>query len=62
MDEESIKFAAGQITYKRYEKGNYVFRQDDKSDYFYGIISGQVSIRERKKLINKKDNSTFYLI
>jgi CRP-like cAMP-binding protein len=42
--------AACYITYKKFEKGSYIFKQGDKSDFFYCIISGAVSIRERKKI------------
>ena len=53
--------AAGLITHKKFDKGSYIFRQDEKSDYFYGIISGKISIREKKRLIQetKGTNNNF---
>jgi hypothetical protein len=61
IDSDAVKFAAGLITYKFFNKGSYVFKQDDKSDYFYGIISGKISIRERKKLVEKKEERKKYI-
>lgn len=55
IDDDAVRTAAGLIMHKRYQEGSYIFRQDDKSDYFYGIISGKISIRERKKIVKKEE-------
>ncbi len=44
------------MTHKKYYKNTYVFRQGEKSDFFYGIISGSISIRERKKVANLEES------
>jgi CRP-like cAMP-binding protein len=50
IDDDAIKSAAGYIYYKKYNKGEYICREGEQSDCFYGIIRGRVSIR-RKKII-----------
>ena len=55
IDNDAVKTAANLITYKQYPANSYIFKQDDKSDYFYGIISGKISIRERKKILKKRN-------
>ena len=45
LDNEPIRQAAAYFQYKKYNKGEYIFHNRDKSDCFYGIIKGKVSIR-----------------
>ena len=40
----SITKAAYYMKYKKYKKGEYIFKQGDKSDNFYGIIEGTISL------------------
>jgi hypothetical protein len=63
VDDEAVRLvkrilfifqAASFITHRHFPKGSYVFKQGERSDFFYGIISGKISIREKKK-VNKKD-------
>ena len=32
------------MKYKKYRKGEYIFKQGDKSDNFYGLINGTISL------------------
>lgn len=44
-----IEKAAGQMQLLRVKKGEYIFKEGDKSIFFYGIIRGNVSIRVNVK-------------
>lgn len=44
-----IEKAAGQMQLLRVKKGDYIFKEGEKSNYFYGIIRGNVSIRVNVK-------------
>ncbi len=49
IDHDAIRQASNYIEYVRVEKGKYIFKQGDMSDFFYGIINGKVSIRVEEK-------------
>lgn len=48
-DEFNLKEGAEYIKYLKVQPNNYIFRDGENSKSFYGIISGKVSIRHRKK-------------
>lgn len=50
IDYDAVRQASNYIEYMHVEKGKYIFRQGDKSDFFYGIINGKVSIRTEEKI------------
>lgn len=45
ITDETIRFAAGFMKVESYKKGEYIFRQGDPANKFYGIIKGVISIR-----------------
>ena len=58
IKETSLMKAAGYMKYHFFKKGSYIFQQGEKSSIFYGIISGEVSIRSKdlKLEIKKKED------
>lgn len=50
IDDDAIRIAANLLQFRRVEKGQLVFKQDDRSEHFFGIIKGRISIRERVKI------------
>lgn len=46
LSKEDIKKTAEVIKHQFYKRGTYIFRENDESDAFYGIIRGKVSIRK----------------
>lgn len=52
IEEESLKIAANLINYKFIPKNEYIFRESQESDRFYGIIKGRVSIRRIQKQLH----------
>lgn len=55
VDDEAVKIAANFISYIEIKKGEYVFKQGDESDVFYGIINGKISIRDEWTEYIEKD-------
>lgn len=58
LTHDDIKNMCRFIQYEFYPKGSYIFRQGDRSDYFYGIIDGEVQVIETRftdRLKNLKD-------
>lgn len=55
VDDDAIRIAANLLQFQRVEKSQLVFKQDDRSEHFYGIIQGKISIRERVKVNRKAD-------
>jgi CRP-like cAMP-binding protein len=49
IEDRIIKQAMNYLEYKKVEKGEYIFKQGEIPEYFYGIIQGKVSIRRVKK-------------
>ena len=47
IKETTLMKAAGYMKYHFFKKGSYIFQQGEKSSIFYGIISGEVSIRSK---------------
>jgi len=54
LSEESIHIAASLITHEKIPKEKEIFRQGDKSEYFFCIIRGKVQIK--KNLFEWKEN------
>jgi CRP-like cAMP-binding protein len=50
IDEESLKLSLKCLSHLLVHKGCYVFKQEEPSTHFYGILKGRISIR-----INKVD-------
>ena len=46
LSKEDLRKTAEVLKHEFYKKGSYIFRENDKSDAFYGVISGKVSIRK----------------
>ena len=46
LAKEDLRKTAEVLKHEFYKKGSYIFRENDKSDAFYGVISGKVSIRK----------------
>ena len=46
LSKEDLRKTAEVLQHEFYRKGSYIFRENDKSDAFYGVISGKVSIRK----------------
>lgn len=46
LNKEDIRKIASYIKHEFYKKGSYIFRMNDRADKFYGVIRGNVSIRE----------------
>ena len=44
ITDTSLTKAAYYMKYRKYKKGEYIFKQGDKSDNFYGIIEGTISL------------------
>lgn len=60
ITDETIRFAAGFMKVKSYKKGEYIFRQGDPANKFYGIIKGMISIRAvpgSKLILNESRDS-----
>lgn len=55
VDDDSMRIAANLLRHQRIEKNTYLFKQDDKSDHFYGIIQGKISIRENVKILQNTE-------
>jgi CRP-like cAMP-binding protein len=57
IKETTLMRAAGFMKYNFFKKGSYICQQGEKSSIFYGIISGEVSIRSKdlKKELKKKE-------
>jgi CRP-like cAMP-binding protein len=49
IDDKALKQASNYLEYKKFSKGSYIFKQGDAPVFFYGIISGKVSIRRVKR-------------
>lgn len=45
LDSETIRQSTSYFRYKHYKKGTYIFHKFSKSEHFYGIIRGAISIR-----------------
>ena len=58
IKETTLMKAAGYMKYHFFKKGSYIFQQGEKSSVFYGIISGEVSIRSKdlKLELKKKED------
>jgi len=58
IKETSLMKAAGYMKYHFFKKDSYIFQQGEKSSVFYGIISGEVSIRSKdlKLELKKKED------
>ena len=54
IDQQSIVKAAEYFELKYCEKGSYLFHEGDKSNYFYGIMSGRISMRHNIEVVNKE--------
>ena len=50
LQKGDIKKISYYIKHIKFKKGEYVFRQGDKSDELYGVINGKVIIREVKQI------------
>ena len=46
LNKEDIRKISCYIKHEFYRKGSYIFRMNDKADKFYGVIRGNVSMRE----------------
>lgn len=55
IDQQSIIKAAEYLELKFCDKGSYLFHEGDKSHYFYGIISGRISMRHNVEIVSKKE-------
>ena len=51
IDQQSIVKAAEYFELKYCEKGSYLFHEGDKSNYFYGIMSGRISMRHNIEVV-----------
>ncbi len=56
LDHDFIKQLMAITTKQTYEKGDYIFHQDDSADYFYVLIKGCV------KLEHEPMNQTVYIL
>jgi hypothetical protein len=45
IDKEEIRKISHYITYKKINKGKYIFRNNEKYDALYGLIKGKIEIR-----------------
>lgn len=54
INDRTFMKAISYMKYEYYEANTYIFRQGEMSDKFYGIISGQVSIRAKKTFKKNK--------
>ena len=50
LQKGDIKKISYYIKHKSFKKGEYIFRQGDKSDALYGVLNGKVIIREVKQI------------
>jgi len=63
ISDETLKNASNTIFYQFAKKGTVLFKQNEKSDYFFGILKGRISIRRlnfKFRIINKNDNLINY--
>ena len=56
IDQTAIQYSANFIQYKHYYAGEYIFKQNDISKHFFGIIKGTVSIVLNKMVENTAEN------
>ena len=50
LQKGDIKKISYYIKHKSFKKGEYIFRQGDKSDALYGVLNGKVIIKELKQI------------
>lgn len=46
IEDDVFKQVIPHIQHKQLEKGEYIFREGDSCDYFYGLLTGRVSLRK----------------
>ena len=51
LDEEHLTQAANYVEHAFFPKGTYIFKQGDPSTRFYGVISGSISVRIKKRVV-----------
>ena len=59
ISENSLSKVAYYMKYKKFEKGEYIFKQGDKPDNFYGILDGTISFIYNYTDLNDLDNENY---
>lgn len=49
ISDESLKESIPYLKYKYVEKGCYLYDETNEGQHFYGLLKGEVSIRNRRK-------------